>query len=237
MWLRVILDAIAGCFSKPIEAETKRVDISQTTFSNGFSWTKMYVFQLEFHGKLFLAVQLRMFQHWLGWWLGAVQALSHYQNVWRLDHRCIYASLGRNELAGTLWWVKNIESFSDNIFQSIFPNSKYCILIKISLNVALLVQLTEGLMGCQAPARLKYAKVYLNRERIDSQQSDLTAVRAHINARVAYVFFIEVLALNIKDKFHVYISLSIFKWKSEGVYIDSSTIRLIYLSKQYGLVT
>ena len=38
--------------------------ISQTTFSNAFSWTKSFVFWSEFHWSLFLRVQLTIFQHW-----------------------------------------------------------------------------------------------------------------------------------------------------------------------------
>ena len=38
----------------------KMAAIFQTTFSNGFSWMKMY----EFHWSLFLGVQLTIFQHW-----------------------------------------------------------------------------------------------------------------------------------------------------------------------------
>ena len=38
--------------------------ISQTTFSNVFSWMKMYEFRLTFHWSLFLGVQLTIFQHW-----------------------------------------------------------------------------------------------------------------------------------------------------------------------------
>ena len=37
--------------------------ISQTTFSNVFSWMKMYEFRLRFHWNLFLEVQLKVFQH------------------------------------------------------------------------------------------------------------------------------------------------------------------------------
>ena len=42
----------------------KMADISQTTFSNAFSWMKMFEFLLEFHWSLFLGVQLTIFQHW-----------------------------------------------------------------------------------------------------------------------------------------------------------------------------
>ena len=36
----------------------------QTTFSNVFSWMKMYEFRLKFHWTLFLRVQLTISQHW-----------------------------------------------------------------------------------------------------------------------------------------------------------------------------
>ena len=38
--------------------------IFQTTFSNAFSWMKMYQFQLRFHWSLFPRVKLTIFQHW-----------------------------------------------------------------------------------------------------------------------------------------------------------------------------
>ena len=45
--------------------------ISQTTFSNAFSWKKIYEFRLKFHWRLFLRIQLTTFQHWFRQWLGA----------------------------------------------------------------------------------------------------------------------------------------------------------------------
>ena len=42
----------------------KMADIFQTTFSNVFSWMKMYEFLLRFHWSLFLRVILTIFQHW-----------------------------------------------------------------------------------------------------------------------------------------------------------------------------
>ena len=72
--------------------------ISQTTFSNALSWMKMFEFRLKFHWNLFPRVQLTIFQHWFRWWLGAVQATSHYLNQRWLVYRRIYASLGLNEL-------------------------------------------------------------------------------------------------------------------------------------------
>ena len=38
--------------------------ISQTTFSNAFSWMKMYEFRLKFHESLFLSFELTIFSHW-----------------------------------------------------------------------------------------------------------------------------------------------------------------------------
>ena len=72
--------------------------ISQTTFSNTFSWMKIFEFRLKFHWSLFPRVRLTIFQHWFRWWLGAVQATGHYLNQWWLIYRRIYASLGLNEL-------------------------------------------------------------------------------------------------------------------------------------------
>ena len=70
----------------------------QTTFSNAFSWMKMFEFRLKFHWSLFLGVKLTIFQHWFRLWLGAVQATSQYLNQWWLIYWRIYASLGLNEL-------------------------------------------------------------------------------------------------------------------------------------------
>ena len=44
----------------------KMAAIFQTTFSNGFSWIKIYEFRLKFHWSLFLGIQLTIFQHWFG---------------------------------------------------------------------------------------------------------------------------------------------------------------------------
>ena len=72
--------------------------ISQTTFSNTFSWMKMFEFRLKFHWSLFLRFHLAIFQHWFRYWISAVQATSHYLNQWLLVYWRIYASLGLNEL-------------------------------------------------------------------------------------------------------------------------------------------
>ena len=75
--------------------------ISQTTFSNAFSWKKLFEFRLKFHWSLFLRVQLLILHHWFRQWLGAGPATSHCLNQWWLVYWCIYASLGLNELIKT----------------------------------------------------------------------------------------------------------------------------------------
>ena len=42
----------------------KMATISQTTFSNAFSWMKLYEFRLRFHWSLFLRLQSKIFEHW-----------------------------------------------------------------------------------------------------------------------------------------------------------------------------
>ena len=42
----------------------KMTAVSQTTFSKALSWMKMYKFWIKFHWRLFLKVQLTIFQHW-----------------------------------------------------------------------------------------------------------------------------------------------------------------------------
>ena len=55
----------------------KKAAIFQTTFSNAFSWMKIYEFRLRFHWSLFLRARLIISQHWFRWWLGAVHGTSH----------------------------------------------------------------------------------------------------------------------------------------------------------------
>ena len=45
----------------------KRAAILQTTFSNAFSWMKMYEISSRFWWSLFLRVQLTIFQNWQRW--------------------------------------------------------------------------------------------------------------------------------------------------------------------------
>ena len=43
----------------------KMAAVSQTLYSNAFSWMKMYEFHLKFHRSFYLTFQLTIFQHWL----------------------------------------------------------------------------------------------------------------------------------------------------------------------------
>ena len=54
--------------------------VSQTTFSNAFSWMRIYAFWLKIHWNLFLGVQLAISQYWFRYWLVACPATSHYLN-------------------------------------------------------------------------------------------------------------------------------------------------------------
>ena len=54
--------------------------ISQSIFSNAFSWMKSFVFWFNFHWSLFLRVQLTISQHWFRLWLDDEEVTSHYLN-------------------------------------------------------------------------------------------------------------------------------------------------------------
>ena len=69
----------------------KMAAISQTAFSNAFSWMKNFVFWFKFHWGLFLRVQLTISQHWFKLWLGTEQVPSHYLGQYwpsSLTHIC-----------------------------------------------------------------------------------------------------------------------------------------------------
>ena len=68
-------------------SEKEMTAVSQTTFSNAYSWMEMFKFDKKM-------VQLTSFQHWFRWWLGADQATSHYLNLWLLVYCRIHTSLG-----------------------------------------------------------------------------------------------------------------------------------------------
>ena len=101
----------------------KMAAVSQTMFSNAFSWMKMYEFRLHFHWSLVLRLQLMIFQHLFRYWPGAVQATSHYLNQWWLIYWRIYASLGLNELTkpthGNIIHFRKGRSFKDKHVTSI----------------------------------------------------------------------------------------------------------------------
>ena len=59
----------------------KMVTANFLTFSNAFSWMKIYKYRLRFRWSLFPMVRLTTFQYWFRWRLGAVQATSHYLNT------------------------------------------------------------------------------------------------------------------------------------------------------------
>ena len=65
--------------------------ISQTIFSNAFSWMKMYEFRLRFRWSLFVRVQLTIFQYCfqiMAWRLPCDKPLSEPMMVDLLAHVC-----------------------------------------------------------------------------------------------------------------------------------------------------
>ena len=83
------------CFEKNLQGNSiplpyfplnNMVAVSQTSFSDAFSWMKSFVFWSRFHRSLFLGVKLTITQHWF-----------RYQNQC-LVHWRKYAALGGDEL-------------------------------------------------------------------------------------------------------------------------------------------
>ena len=120
-------------------------NISQTTISIVFSSMKMFELRLKFHWSLFPRVQSTIFQHLFRYWLGAVQATSHYLNQWWLVYRCIYASLGLNELNAELCFFKNYE------YVIIFHDNTWHFLNKCWLSS----MMAYGITWCQGFDRLQ----------------------------------------------------------------------------------
>ena len=69
-WVMIYIEVVHSCpnFRDGLThwGRDKMAAISQTTFSNAFSWMKTNEFRLRFHWSLFLRVQLTIFQHWFG---------------------------------------------------------------------------------------------------------------------------------------------------------------------------
>ena len=85
----------------------KMAAISQTIFSNAFSWVELFDFPLKFHWSLFPRFQLTISQHLvqiMAWRRPGDKPLSELMMVGLLTH--IYASPGRNELITTAYQNK-----------------------------------------------------------------------------------------------------------------------------------
>ena len=84
--------------------QDKMAAIFQTTFSNGFSWLKMYEFRLKFRLSLFLCLidNIPALVQIMAW---RRQATSLYLNQWWIVYWRIYASLGLSEIRpGVVSW-------------------------------------------------------------------------------------------------------------------------------------
>ena len=103
--------------------------ISQTIFSDIFSWIKKFIFWFEFHWCLFIRVQLTISQHWFRQWLDAEQVTSHYLNqCWPSSLTYICGTRGRWVNGSVLvvrrpicQWHMNNEEFTG--FQISWPHS------------------------------------------------------------------------------------------------------------------
>ena len=76
--------------------------ISQTIFSDAFSWMKSFAFWFKFYWSLFLTAQLTINQHWFRWRLGAELATSHYLNQCRPDLLTHICDTRGGELSGLI---------------------------------------------------------------------------------------------------------------------------------------
>ena len=56
------ITVLVCCLTHSVQDEIDA--ISQTTFSNAFSWMTVFGFRLKFHCNLFLRVHLTIYQHW-----------------------------------------------------------------------------------------------------------------------------------------------------------------------------
>ena len=72
--------------------------ISETIFSNAFSWNCEMKMKIQFHWTLFSMVQLTINQCWFSSWLGTDQATSHDMNQWWLVVWRINVSFSLSEI-------------------------------------------------------------------------------------------------------------------------------------------
>ena len=70
--------------AKPDESASTNWDSNKmaTNLQTTILWMKIVEFLFKFHWSLFLRVWLTISQYWFRWWLGKVQAPSHYLNQW-----------------------------------------------------------------------------------------------------------------------------------------------------------
>ena len=125
----------------------KMAAIPQTTFSNTFSWLKMFNFPLKFHWNLFLWVQLIIFHHWFTQWLGAKQATSHYLNqYWPMlwTHICVTQPQCVKSFFGDQWFQVMLCTSC-----SVFPNVCHWWYIVISVKLQVPIKHRNNKIGNQ----------------------------------------------------------------------------------------
>ena len=63
-YLKLLQHWVAMCETINTWRQRQNGTISQRTFSNAFSWIKIYKFHFRLHWRLFLRFRLTIFQHW-----------------------------------------------------------------------------------------------------------------------------------------------------------------------------
>ena len=94
----------------------KMTAILHTTFSNAFSWMKLFAFRLKFHWSLFPRVLWTRYQNWFRLWPNRREAI-----IWINADLCcprIYTSLGLHELP---MQDKRLRDFNERVFQQSVP--------------------------------------------------------------------------------------------------------------------
>ena len=93
----------------------KMANISQTTFSNAYSWMKIHQFRLIFHWSLFLRVELTIFQHWF--------RLSEPMMLSLLMHICVTRPQWVKSIGETLYTSRGDDSVCDHMIHMSLMNT------------------------------------------------------------------------------------------------------------------
>ena len=159
----------------------------------------MLPFHLKFQWNLFPSAQFIIRQHWFRYWLGPMQATSHYlaMMAWVID-AYIVACLLLSYCFNTLRPRQNGRHFPHNIFKWVFLNKKLWISIRISLkfvpkdpinNIPALVQI--GLDAVQTTSHYlnQWWLVYWRYTRHSASMSKSITIFANCSTRDTFQWY------------------------------------------------